>query len=795
MVSVIRRESPIPADNLSSGGRLVAVDGRVLPLESTSVRCDAAGGLARVIVEQRFTNPHDSALRVRYLLPLPADGAVSGFQFQIGDHRILGEVDKKKRARERFEQALLEGKTAAILEQARTSLFEEEVGNIPPGKKVIVEVIIDQPLIWLAEGAWQWRFPTVVGPRYMGKPGRVADAGKINVPIADGGISTRMTLTMHVRDALGPNGRFESSSHTLDVTAMAERTMVTLKEASRLDRDVVVQWPVARPEVGVSLHAARPARAEHEGRAYGLLTLVPPLKSAAMPKVARDLIFLIDTSGSMGGEPLDQAKRVVQAMIETLDDEDQLELIEFSSHPRRWKGEPVMATLDGKRAAQRWVSQLNAGGSTEMHEAILSALKPLRRDSQRQIVVITDGYIGFEQEILETVIEHLPPGARVHTVGVGNGINRSLTQPLARAGAGIEVICAPGEDADRMAKRLIDRTASPLVTELSMEGPGILGSVPAHLPDVFAEVPVRIAAELNPEGGAVRVRGKIAGGGEYRFDTVAPKLASGAGNGAIVALFGRELVEDLETKKAAQPASTEIDPEIERIGLLFQIATRLTSWVAISQERMIAEGTAQREETMPHELVAGVSAEGVGLRAPGSPMMMGSAASPKGGAARAMGPMTPSRLLAPAPMDMEKKKDKAAAFDEDDVELDAGEAEADGLAAPEQEEFLERREIDALSNVLEEPAKVRASMAPLEAQGPSFQSVPAAEDPRMSGTSGMPRMVDQMTVTRAKLSPFWLVMLALFFILVGVIVGWLLLSVTLAPSTPPAPKAPQEAPR
>jgi Ca-activated chloride channel homolog len=149
--------------------------------------------------------------------------------------------------------------------------------------------------------------------------------------------------------------------------------------------------------------------------------------------VARDLTFLIDTSGSMSGFPLEQAKKVVLAMIDTLGVNDRLELIEFGSSPRRWKDAPQPATETNKHAASAWVAKLSAGGGTEMHRAVLEALKPLRAGSQRQVVLLTDGLIGFEREIIDTLMKKLPDGVRMHAVGVGSGINRSLTQAVARA--------------------------------------------------------------------------------------------------------------------------------------------------------------------------------------------------------------------------------------------------------------------------------------------------------------------------------------------------------------------------
>ena len=190
------------ADFESSGGRLVTADGRALPLIGASLKTDAKGGLARIVLEQTFRNPHDEPLRVTYTLPLPADGAVSGFAFRVGDERVVGRVEPKQRARELFEDAVLRGHTAALLDQERSSLFTQEVGNVPPRTQVVCEVQVDQRLTWLADGAWEWRFPTVVAPRYLGAQGRVADAAKVTVDVADAELPVKLSLTMSIRDRL-----------------------------------------------------------------------------------------------------------------------------------------------------------------------------------------------------------------------------------------------------------------------------------------------------------------------------------------------------------------------------------------------------------------------------------------------------------------------------------------------------------------------------------------------------------------------------------------------------------------
>lgn len=721
----------------SNGGRLVSTDGRTLPLTATHLAAEAAGGLARVVLQQTFVNSHNQPLHVRYLLPLPSDGAVSGFSFRIGDDLVVGEIDAKKQARERFEAAIVSGKSAALIEQDRSSLFTQEVGNIPPGETIVCKVLVDQPLEWLAEGSWQWRFPTVVGPRYMGAPGRVVDASKITVDVADGPIPTRATLSLKIADA--PTGPIESPSHSIECTDAGARHDVRFIEGSRLDRDVVVRWPVARATAGASIAVARPASPAHGGDAFALMTIVPPDPKVDTKAVPRDLIFLIDTSGSMGGQPLDQAKRVACAMIDTLGDDDRIELIEFGSRPRRFHKAPLAATRDGRRAAMKWVNELRTSGCTEMHAAVIEALSPLRSDAQRQVVLITDGYIGFEREIVETILERLPAQSRLHTIGVGSAPNRTLTGPAARAGRGVELVIGIGEDGERVAERLLARTTRPVVTELVIEG--AVATVPARLPDLFAGAPVLIGVRLDPDGGEVKVRGKTASGA-WDATVVAGAKALGQGNQAITALYGREWVEDLEMRgSVARNDHGEIDAQIEKIGIEFQIATRLTSWVAIGQKTRVDANAPKTFETMPHELPVGTSIEGFGLRAavsmapPPSGVMsktMAGLASPPGFAAPA-GPSfddyDPSAFEDDEAADVDREFAKpvqpsSARFEEGADKLDVS-LQVDEYAPEEDEVDFDEGDV-AVSELSAPQGRLQAE-APATEPAPSDESATKAE--------------------------------------------------------------------
>jgi len=607
----------------SNGGRLVAADGRELPLLGVKLTASAGGGVAEVILEQRFRNPYDMPLAVTYSFPLPFDAAVSGYAFTIGGRRVVGEIDRREGARERFEQALLDGKTAGLVEQDRSSLFQQEIGNIPPATDVVAMLTIDQRLRWLVEGAWEWRFPTTVAPRYLGAEGRVADAGRVTQDVADGPLPARLTLGLTLRDALAGAGP-QSPSHRLVVAGEGVVGFAAYEGdvgGVPLDRDVVVRWPVAGPAVGLSLDVSRPAAAApNASSAYGLPTIVPPAplfgggaSATRNDPIARDLIVLLDTSGSMGGEPLEQARRVVSALVETLGEGDQLEMIEFSSAPRRWKRGPVAASAAHKREALDWLARLRASGGTEMRAGILEALRPLRSESQRQIVLVTDGLIGFEAEVVAAIAADLPPSSRVHTVGVGSAVNRSLTGAAARAGRGVEVLGGIGEDAERAVRAIVARTAAPLVVDLVVSGSAVVGHAPRFLPDLFAGAPALIGLELRPQGGAVTVRGRTAAGA-WSATTEVPVCEPGAGRATPTKLYGREAVEDLEVRAAAGGAGPELDRVVEKIGLDFQIATRLTSWIAVSEEPAIDPASPTKRVRVPHELPHGMSAEGMGLR-------------------------------------------------------------------------------------------------------------------------------------------------------------------------------------
>lgn len=605
--------SSAPTAHDSVGGRLVDSDGRHLPFKGCSLEVHASGGVAQVLLRQQFRNDSADTLRVSYTMPLPADGAVGGYAFTIGDRRVVGEIEGRRAARERFEEAMLEGKAAGLVEQERSSVFAQELGNVPPGALVECEIRIDQPLAWLPDGAWEWRFPTVVAPRYLGGVGRAPDAEAVTVDVVEGGLPARGSLSLQVGDHVDPS-EVMSPSHPIRAAKEAQHVRIVFGSDAgvALDRDIVVRWQAALPEPGVSVEVARPhADAPSSDHAYALMTITPPRISRGMASIPRDLVLLLDTSGSMSGEPLTQARKIAIALVEALGDHDSLEMVEFSMRPTRWKRDPVRTTRTQRENARSWLNALQAGGGTEMTAGVREAVRAVPGDDRlRQVVLITDGLISFEHEVVREVREASKHGCRLHTVGVGPAANRSLTNAVARAGAGGEFLLGLDEDVDATVRRVIARTSAPLIASVRVRGDAVIEGSTDIARDLLAGASALIPLRLDPKGGELVITGHTIEG-PWTVRTVAPSGAVGDGRSCVPRLFARDAIEELEARAAM---GEEVDAEIERLALDHAIASRLSSWVAVSEEPTADPREPVRRIRIAQELPAGLSAEGLGLR-------------------------------------------------------------------------------------------------------------------------------------------------------------------------------------
>jgi Ca-activated chloride channel family protein len=599
------------------GTGLVAVDGRTYPLTGVSVVARAEAGVALTTLTQRFDNPYDEALEVIYALPLPADGSVLGYAIRIGEKVIRGEIQRREQAEARYREALYEGRVAGLLEQDRADTFQQRIGNIPPRTSVEVEIEVMQPLAFLtAVGGsapqWEYRFPTVTGVRYQGQPGRVPDSERLDADRdIEGGIPTRFELTLTIADVAERAGAASSPSHAIDVSTDPAGARVSLRQRERLDRDVAVRWNACASEVGVTLVTGGGMSGD-DGR-YGLVTVVPPAAPAST--FARDLTVLIDASGSMTGIPLECAKEIARALIGSLESNDRFEIIAFANEPRR-------LTVDLEPVSERTIEQafarldaLEAAGGTEMGKGIEEALRPLREESQRQVVLLSDGQIGFEQEMVG-LLARLPNGCRLHAAAIGRVPNRTLTRAVARAGRGVEIVVDRVADAAEAAQRLIAASSRPVLTDVVVSGTALKALAPVRPGDVFAGCPLRLTAELESEGGTLEIEGRLAGASEpwRRRVEVPPVGAEHAVSTPlpIGALHGREAIADLE-QELARGDRAEALLRIESRGLRHRITSLRTSLVAIAEEPSVDPKQPRRREKLAVELPADVVADGLGL--------------------------------------------------------------------------------------------------------------------------------------------------------------------------------------
>jgi len=415
-------------------GQLVTKEGKLFPLKLTEVKAEVAGAVADVVVRQTFTNPYDLPIEAIYVFPLPDRAAISDFHLEVGRYRIRGEIRRREEAREVYEQAKKAGKTAALLTQERPNIFTQHVANILPGGEIVVEIryLEDLPLL---KDTYRFVFPMVVGPRFL-PPGEVPDAHRVPsepteylAPDARPGND----ISVDVRLDAGVPFQLSSPSHRLDAAHDGGPfALVRLGPADTIpNKDFILEWKVAgdAPQVAIHVH-----RAEEGG--FFTLMVQPEVDPAADVVAGREMVFVLDCSGSMSGMPIETAKAVIEKTLKTLRPDDTFQVLRFSEKASGlWKA-PRRANPADVATALSFVSRLRGHGGTMMIEGIRAALSGPRDPERIRIVhFLTDGYIGNESQILSEI--HRRCGeARIFPLGVGSSVNRYLIDRMAEAGRG-----------------------------------------------------------------------------------------------------------------------------------------------------------------------------------------------------------------------------------------------------------------------------------------------------------------------------------------------------------------------
>jgi Ca-activated chloride channel family protein len=572
-------------------GILEAIDGTTkvaLPLSKVDIAARVADRVAQVTVTQAFRNERTEAIEAVYTFPLAGGSAVSAFEMKVGKRVIKGVVKERSEARAQYDQALKEGKRAALLEQERDDVFTVQVGNLPPGEEVTVTTTYSEKLPFFEDGMTELRLPLVVGLRYIaGAPldreavgsGTVADtdvvpdASRITPPRLAPGFDPKTALNLSVTLAEEVADLACSQHATKTALSKGAVTIALAKKDELLNRDFVLRWRLATTRVRSTLLVSN-------GRA--MLSILPPKRDGFLG-LARDVVFVLDRSGSMGGAKMASAARACSVLLQTLGPRDRFAIQAFDDSQEWMPGGFTAADEGGLEKGEKFLRTIDARGGTEMYGAVGEAIGLIgkRKDATGRLavaVLITDGEVGDESRILKRIQTELGD-ARVFTVGVDTAVNDGFLKRLAALGGGTASFVVPGDALEEALRAVGREIGAPLVTDLVIDGADEIA--PARLPDLFAG---RAAtAFFGLKGASVTVKGKLADGGIFRETVKAVEVDLPA----IAHLWARTRVADLEDEFRLTGGKAEIRKRIVQLAVAHTLLTRFTAFVVVDESEVV----------------------------------------------------------------------------------------------------------------------------------------------------------------------------------------------------------------
>jgi len=623
-----KRNAATSAGSVTQGA-LISLDdeGRprdLCPLKHTDVRAEVSGFLARVRVTQQFENPFPDKIEAVYTFPLPPRAAVDDMTLTVGDRIVKAKIKLREEAQVIYEAARTRGHVAGLLDQERPNIFTQSVANILPGEKVTVTISYDETLQY-DDGAYELVFPMVVGPRYIPGSPSLPDGSRITPPVAPPNTRAGHDISIEVAlDAGLPLDTVHSATHEVGVEKPApNRALVRLQSKAVIpNKDFILKYDVAGRKIADAVLAHRNG---HDG--FFTLILQPPDRVSPAEVTPKELVFVLDTSGSMSGFPIEKAKETMKLALEGLYPQDTFNLITFSGDTHILFPKPVPATKENLRRAQAFLESRSGGGGTEMMKAIRAALDPSDAEEPVRIVCfMTDGYVGNDMEIIAEVQRH--PNARVFSFGIGSSVNRFLLDKMAEYGRGEVEYVGLSDDGSAAARRLHERVRNPLLTDISIDWGGlqVTDVYPKRLPDLFSAKPVVVTGRyMAARQGVIRLSGRMAGHSAVREIQVdLPSLEPR--HDVLATLWARTRIDDLmgqdmtsrtplgqdlgATEAAGAVRRAEVRKAITQLGLDYRLMTQYTSFVAV-EEMTVTEGGQPRRIDVPVEIPEGVSYEGI----------------------------------------------------------------------------------------------------------------------------------------------------------------------------------------
>jgi Ca-activated chloride channel family protein len=592
------------------------------PLLFTDVKIAVSGMTARTTVTQRFANPTADWQEGVYVFPLPEKSAVDHLDLRIGERRVEGLIRERDEARAVYEQAKQEGRKATLVEQERPNMFTTSVAHIGPGEEIAVTIEYQEALRYDA-GSYRLRFPMVVAPRYIpglaavsGDPGTgwsantdaVPDALRITPPVAhpSPGFVNPVTIAVSLNPGFALS-KIDSPYHRIDVVESADhRYEVALASgAVPANRDFEL---VFTPDVGAVPGAAVFAERKN-GKIYALATLLPPASVAGRDALRspREAVFIIDTSGSMEGTSIGQAKQALQLALDRLQPGDRFNVIEFNSVTRAIFTAPTPVDPATLAKAKSFVAGLRARGGTEMKPALETALT---RDAApgfvRQVVFLTDGAVGNEGELVHLIRDRLGD-RRLFTIGIGSAPNSFFLTKAAQYGRGTFTFIGDVREVAEKMGALFTKLESPVLTDIAIAWPGEVEMWPREVGDLYAGEPVVVVAALDALSGNVIISGQRAGA---PWSASLP-LSAGAHEPGIGVLWARAKIDALTDALKGGESEPEIRKAVVDVALAHHLVSKYTSLVAVDVTPTAPPGTVSTKSALPTNLPEGWSFEAV----------------------------------------------------------------------------------------------------------------------------------------------------------------------------------------
>ncbi|TWB47451.1 Ca-activated chloride channel family protein [Rhizobium sp. ERR 922] len=590
------------------------------PRLATDVDLDVNGPTARAVLTQAFENTTDKWVEALYVFPLPEDSAVYSLKMIVGNRVVVADIKEKQAARAIYEKARKEGKKASLVEQQRPNVFTNAVANIGPHEKIVVQIEYQQS-VRLADGRFSLRVPLVVAPRYSPqdaspitqqadlkagwgqskqRPSREVSDKSISTPLmAPGGDRTNpVTLKVNLNAGF-PLDDVQSLYHAvkIDKVSDTERRIVLDGDAAA-DRDFVLEWSAVAsnmPSVGLFR--------ERVGQDDYVLAYVMPPAVATPRKAGREVVFVIDNSGSMGGTSIEQARASLDYALSRLEPNDRFNVIRFDNTMTKFFSDSVMATAENIASARRFVTGLEAAGGTEMLPPLQAALDDSHQASGlRQVVFLTDGEVSNEQQLLDAIAKSRGR-SRIFMVGIGSAPNTYLMNRAAELGQGSFTHIGSVAEVNEHMRALFDKLENPAVTDVAATfSQKNVNLSPNLLPDIYHGEPLVLAARMGKAAGTLTVSGEISD----RAWTISLPLDQASNAKGISKIWARRQIDDAEVNLTlGKITQADADKRILRLALDHHLVTRLTSLVAVDTKRLRPANAPLTQADIPLQLPAG----------------------------------------------------------------------------------------------------------------------------------------------------------------------------------------------